>query len=268
MRSPQCGQHHPSTPNTRNRSVDQVRRRPSGAATAAAETRAGEPSSGSGFGTTSERHDAFGANTPWYSTWFARGGGTSDARRETSSAGLKTNAAVPSLHARFRRSTTCPSARRSRRDFANAGRHTYRARRSRPTRSRGPEDRPHKPTVRAKIPPYESRGPEKCPLRRAKSTRSSQRRGANDPASGSPRRRGAPLRSDGERSHYQAQRDHGLHQSHPRQGTVSPRSPSTRPAPARSGRPPRSSPIARPPRSVLRSGLSRRPRVSRLSWRP
>jgi hypothetical protein len=48
---------------------------------------------------------------------------TTEEDRAACSPGLNTIAAVPSLQARFMFSTTWPSARRSRRDFASAGRH-------------------------------------------------------------------------------------------------------------------------------------------------
>ena len=48
------------------------------------------------------------ASTPWYRTWFTRGGGTIAASFSTSSSGERSIAVVPSLHARFSPSRTRP----------------------------------------------------------------------------------------------------------------------------------------------------------------
>ncbi len=147
MRSPQFGQRQPEIPNTRcNKSAQGVQRdRPR--ARRSGRDRRITPSSplGSRLGpralaTTRLRRRAFAASTPWYTTVFVRGAGTSDANRATSSDGENTKPVVPSDQARLSSRTTIPSGRRFNRDLASAGRLMYLANRSRASRAWDPTD--------------------------------------------------------------------------------------------------------------------------------
>jgi hypothetical protein len=62
-----------------------------------------------GWGTISSLQAARGANTPWYSTWFLRGGDTRAASRSISSSRDNWMAPVPSAQGCFRRITTVPA---------------------------------------------------------------------------------------------------------------------------------------------------------------
>ena len=75
-------------------------------------------------GRTRSRSADRAASTPWYSTVLARGGGTRDARRSTSSTRDSSMASVPSDQGRLNRIRTPPSGRSSSLGLAKGGRAT------------------------------------------------------------------------------------------------------------------------------------------------
>ena len=137
--SPHLGQAKPSTANTRHSNRRQLthRDRPTGRRVNRPDSPpAGSTNDGPALGPgTRLRNRERADNTPWYSTVFEPRGGTSAARRSTSSTRLNSTPTVPSDHGRLNDTCTRPADTSRSRAFANARRDTYRHNRSRPKRS-------------------------------------------------------------------------------------------------------------------------------------